>query len=56
MYTVDGGQVREYMTAGKPVRPGVLLDKHGNPTTDSNCIPPDNGALLPFGSANSYVL
>lgn len=44
------GKVREAMTAGKPMRPGVLLDKHGKPTTDSKCLPPDNGCILPFGS------
>eukprot|EP01051_Picozoa_sp_SAG22_P009195 SAG22_NODE_749_length_7484_cov_3.144347_3_plen_389_part_00 len=47
------GKVREYKTAGKPVRPGVLLDTTGSPTTDSNCLPPDDGALLPFGSVAS---
>jgi uncharacterized oxidoreductase len=47
------GKVREYKTAGKSLRPGVLLDKEGNPTTDSNCLPPDDGAILPFGSAKS---
>ena len=41
------------MTNGKALRPGVLLDKHGNPTTDSNCLPPDHGAILPFGSEKS---
>ena len=47
------GKVREYMTAGKALRPGVLLDKNGEPTTDSACLPPDNGTLLPFGSVKS---
>jgi LDH2 family malate/lactate/ureidoglycolate dehydrogenase len=46
-------KVREYMTAGKPLRPGVLLDKDGNHTTDSSCLPPHHGALLPFGSTKS---
>jgi LDH2 family malate/lactate/ureidoglycolate dehydrogenase len=41
------------MTAGKPLRPGVLLDKDGNHTTDSSCLPPHHGALLPFGSTKS---
>lgn len=47
------GKVREYMTAGKALRPGVLLDKNGEPTCDSACLPPDNGTLLPFGSVKS---
>ena len=47
------GKVREYKDAGMALHQGVLLDKHGEPTTDANCLPPDEGTLLPFGSLKS---
>ena len=33
-----------------------LLDKHGNPTNDSRCLPPDDGCLLPFQGHKGYAL
>ena len=50
------GKVREAKARGEPVPDGVLLDKHGMPTNDSRCLPPNDGALLPFCGHKGYAL
>ena len=40
---------------GKPLPPGWLIDKAGNPTTDASAYP-KNGVLLPFGGHKGYGL
>jgi len=50
------GKVREAMARGEPVKDGVLLDKHGQPTNDSRCLPPNDGALLPAAGHKGYSL
>ena len=50
------GKVREALARGEPVPDGVLLDKHGMPTNDSRCLPPNDGCLLPFCGHKGYAL
>lgn len=50
------GKVREALARGEPVPDGVLLDKDGQPTNDSRCLPPHDGALLPFCGHKGYAL
>ena len=50
------GKVREALARGEPVKDGVLLDKHGQPTNDTRCLPPHDGALLPFAGHKGYAL
>jgi LDH2 family malate/lactate/ureidoglycolate dehydrogenase len=49
------GKIHVARAAGKPLPAGLLLDRHGQPTTD----PADfyrDGALLPFGGHKGYAL
>jgi LDH2 family malate/lactate/ureidoglycolate dehydrogenase len=46
--TISSGKVNQARWACKQVRPGALLDKHGNPTQDPNDFY-DGGTLIPVG-------
>ena len=47
------GKVRVARNKGERVADGVLLDRHGTPTTDPNALF-DGGALRPFGDYKGY--
>jgi len=49
------GKVRVARNKGERVAEGILLDKHGKPTTDPNTLF-DGGALRPFGEYKGYGL
>jgi uncharacterized oxidoreductase len=52
------GKVRVAMNKGEQVKPGTLLDRHGEPTTDPRELfaRPDHGAIVPFGEHKGYGL
>ena len=51
------GKARVAMNKGESVKPGTLLDRNGNPTTDPReLFGPEHGALLPFGEHKGYGL
>jgi uncharacterized oxidoreductase len=52
------GKVRVAYNQGKQMAPGLLIDKHGKPTTDPGVLWPDRsqGAILPFGLHKGYGL
>jgi hydroxycarboxylate dehydrogenase B len=52
------GKVRVAMNKGEQVKPGTLLDRHGEPTTDPTELfaRPDHGALMTFGEHKGYGL
>jgi hydroxycarboxylate dehydrogenase B len=52
------GKVRVAMNKGEQVRPGTLLDRHGDPTTDPRELfaRPEHGAIVPFGEHKGYGL
>jgi uncharacterized oxidoreductase len=52
------GKVRVAMNKGERVKPGTLLDRHGDPTTDPRELfaRPDHGAIVPFGEHKGYGL
>ena len=49
------GKVREALVRSEPVPDGVLLGRDGQPTNDSRCLPPHDGALLPFCGHKGYA-
>lgn len=49
------GKIMVARAAGKPLPPGLLLDKDGQPTTDPEAFYKE-GALLPFGGHKGYSL
>jgi uncharacterized oxidoreductase len=58
---VAQGKMRVAYNQGKPVQPGLLMDEHGQPTTDPGVVvvPQANGffgALMPFGEHKGYGL
>lgn len=52
------GKVRVASQEGRQMEPGLLIDKHGNPTTDPGVLWPDKskGAILPIGEHKGYGL
>jgi len=52
------GKVRVAMNKGEQVKPGTLLDRHGEPTTDPAELfaRPDHGAIVTFGEHKGYGL
>ncbi|MGA3038722.1 MAG: malate/lactate/ureidoglycolate dehydrogenase [Vulcanimicrobiaceae bacterium] len=56
--TVAMGKVRVAYNSGKQVAPGMLIDEHGQPTTDPGVLWPDRskGAILPFGLHKGFGL
>jgi uncharacterized oxidoreductase len=51
------GKVRVAMNKGEQVKPGTLLDSHGDPTTDPRTLYANpHGAILPFGEHKGYGL
>ncbi len=51
------GKVRVAYNKGEQVAPGILIDEHGQPTTDPGVMFRDpHGALLPFGEHKGYGL
>ena len=52
------GKVRVAYNEGKPMPPGMLIDKEGHPTDDPGVLWPDRsqGAILPFGLHKGYGL
>ena len=52
---VAGGKIRQFMSAGKTIPDGWLVDMEGKPTNDGNLYP-DNAALLPVGGHKGYGL
>ena len=52
------GKVRVAYNQGKQMAPGLLIDNHGNATTDPGVLWPDRsqGAILPFGLHKGYGL
>lgn len=58
---VAQGKMRVAYNQGKSVQPGLLMDEHGQPTTDPGVVvvPQANGffgALMPFGEHKGYGL
>jgi len=58
---VAQGKMRVAHNQGKSVQPGLLMDEHGQPTTDPGVVvvPQPNGffgALMPFGEHKGYGL
>jgi uncharacterized oxidoreductase len=58
---VAQGKMRVAHNQGKSVQPGLLMDEHGQPTTDPGVVvePQSNGffgALMPFGEHKGYGL
>jgi uncharacterized oxidoreductase len=58
---VAQGKMRVAHNQGKAVQPGLLIDEHGQPTTDPGVVvvPQANGffgALMPFGEHKGYGL
>ena len=58
---VAQGKMRVAHNQGKSVQPGLLIDEHGQPTTDPGVVvvPQANGffgALMPFGEHKGYGL
>jgi LDH2 family malate/lactate/ureidoglycolate dehydrogenase len=49
------GKIMVARAAGKPLPPGLLIDKNGQPTTDPEEFYKE-GALLPFGGHKGYSL
>ena len=49
------GKLRVARAKGAQVPPNVIIDKHGNPTTDPEDFY-DGGMLLPFGAHKGYAL
>ncbi len=56
--TVAMGKIRVAYNQGKAVAPGLLIDEHGQPTTDPGVLWPDRskGAILPFGLHKGFGL
>ncbi len=52
---IAGSKVLLAQQGGKPVPPGALVDKHGNPTIDPAAFN-DGGAQLPFGGHKGYAI
>ncbi len=51
------GKVRVAYNKGEPVAPGILIDAHGQPSTDPGVMFREpHGALLPFGEHKGYGL
>jgi uncharacterized oxidoreductase len=54
---IAAGKVRVAMNKGEPLKPGTLLDRHGNFTTDPRVLfAQDHGAIVPFGEHKGYGL
>ena len=53
---VAAGKLMVAADEGKPVPPGWLLDKDGNPTTDPHALWARAGCCLPFGGYKGYGL
>ncbi len=51
---IAGGKIMLAAAKGVEVPPGCIIDKDGNPTTDSNAWPQGGGALLPFGEHKGF--
>lgn len=49
------GKIMVARAAGKPLPPGLMIDRNGQPTTDPGDFYND-GALLPFGGHKGYAL
>ena len=49
------GKIMVARAAGKPLPPGLMIDRNGQPTTDPEEFYKD-GALLPFGGHKGYSL
>ena len=50
------GKVRVAMNKGEVLKPGILLDRHGEPTMDPRELfaRPEHGAIVPFGEHKGY--
>jgi uncharacterized oxidoreductase len=54
---VAQGKTRVAFNRGEPVAPGLILDDHGEPTTDPRyTVVPPYGAILPFGEHKGFGL
>lgn len=49
------GKIAHILSKGERLRPGTILDRHGNPSTDPKDFY-DGGTLLPFGGYKGYAL
>lgn len=52
---IAAGKIAVAQAKGQPLPEGILIDKHGRPSTDPN-IWHDGGAMLPFGGHKGYAL
>jgi LDH2 family malate/lactate/ureidoglycolate dehydrogenase len=52
---IAAGKVSVAQAKGEHLAPGMLIDKHGRPTTDPAALS-DGGALQPFGGHKGYAL
>lgn len=50
---VAGGKIRQFMSAGKPIPDGWLVENDGKPTNDGSLYP-DHASLLPMGGHKGY--